>query len=260
MKATKILLLGLSVVIVSGLIMFQLSHAEIYKWVDEKGTVNFTEDPTTIPEKYQGKAQSRDIPESPEKKAPLTSKGTHYNYPPQRQLSVPKQFNKDEQECGLGEYETNVFMMRYLGGGRSPLAPQCRDILKKCCNYSHREFADLVDKYAKNPKWEVIPGKIPGLLRMYCGQTEPDISSESRITSEEERRTRKKQEDEEEEVRRKKQEEDRNPRSGEFLPRSGSGVFNPRTGEYYPPSGPNAYINLRTGEIYPKSGSGAIKP
>jgi hypothetical protein len=33
----------------------QLAHAqEIYKWVDEKGTVHLTEDPSTIPEKYKG--------------------------------------------------------------------------------------------------------------------------------------------------------------------------------------------------------------
>ena len=33
--------------------------AEIYKWVDEKGTVCFTEDPATIPEKYRDKAKGR---------------------------------------------------------------------------------------------------------------------------------------------------------------------------------------------------------
>ena len=142
MTSMKTMVLVLMITLFGLLPIFQLAHAEVFKWVDEKGTVHFTENPATIPEKYRDKAQS-----------------------------------KDEQECGLGEYETNVFMMRYLGGGRSPLAPQCRDILKKCCNYSHREFADLVDKYAKNAKWEVIPGKIPDLLRMYCGQTEPDISS-----------------------------------------------------------------------------------
>jgi tetratricopeptide (TPR) repeat protein len=34
-------------------------RAEIYKWVDEKGTVHFTEDPGTIPEKYTEKTQSK---------------------------------------------------------------------------------------------------------------------------------------------------------------------------------------------------------
>ena len=39
--------------------IFQLAHAEIFKWVDEKGTVHFTEDPATIPEKYREKVKSR---------------------------------------------------------------------------------------------------------------------------------------------------------------------------------------------------------
>lgn len=41
------------------LLIFQIAHAEIYKWVDEKGTIHFTEDPSTIPEKYRDKVKSR---------------------------------------------------------------------------------------------------------------------------------------------------------------------------------------------------------
>ena len=59
MKATRIILAALLAVIVVGLLMFEPSHAEIYKWVDEKGTIHFTEDPATIPEKYREKTQSR---------------------------------------------------------------------------------------------------------------------------------------------------------------------------------------------------------
>lgn len=178
---------------------------------------------------------------------------------------MPNQINEDTQECGLDEYETNAFLLRYVGGSRSRLAPRCRDILKKCRNYSDREFSELVDKYAKDSKWKVIPEKIPSLLSTYCGQMEPDMRSRRRATLEEERRTRKKQEEEEEEVRRKKQEEDKEPRSGDFLPlenpkRSDSGVYNPRTGEYYPPSGHDGYYNPKTGEFYPKTRGGAITP
>lgn len=35
------------------------AYAEMYKWVDEKGTVHFTDDPSKIPEKYQSDAESR---------------------------------------------------------------------------------------------------------------------------------------------------------------------------------------------------------
>lgn len=49
MAALMITLFGL-------LPIFQLAHAEVFKWVDEKGTVHFTEDPETIPEKYRKEA------------------------------------------------------------------------------------------------------------------------------------------------------------------------------------------------------------
>lgn len=63
MQTTRIILIGLLAVMVSGLMMFELSHAEIFKWVDEKGTVHFTEDPATIPEKYREKTESRTMEE-----------------------------------------------------------------------------------------------------------------------------------------------------------------------------------------------------
>lgn len=46
--------------IVFVLIVFcAFADAEIYKWTDEKGTVHFTEDPATIPEKYRDQAKGR---------------------------------------------------------------------------------------------------------------------------------------------------------------------------------------------------------
>lgn len=59
MASMKTMVIFLMTIIFSLLFISQLSHAEIYKWVDEKGTVHFTEDPTTIPEKYFDKAKSR---------------------------------------------------------------------------------------------------------------------------------------------------------------------------------------------------------
>jgi len=48
-----------SFVIIASLWVTQFTHAQIYKWIDEKGTIHFTEDPSTIPEKYREKTQSR---------------------------------------------------------------------------------------------------------------------------------------------------------------------------------------------------------
>jgi hypothetical protein len=41
-----------------------VGHGEVFKYVDEKGTVHFTEDPSTIPEKYRDKVKARDLDES----------------------------------------------------------------------------------------------------------------------------------------------------------------------------------------------------
>jgi hypothetical protein len=49
-----------------------LIHAEIYKWVDEKGTVHFTEDNSTIPEKYGQQVERIYLPQAPE---PATEQG-----------------------------------------------------------------------------------------------------------------------------------------------------------------------------------------
>ena len=55
MKKSFIVLIGLLFsVSFSG-----MGNAEIYKWVDEKGTTHFSEDPSTIPEKYREKTRSR---------------------------------------------------------------------------------------------------------------------------------------------------------------------------------------------------------
>jgi hypothetical protein len=220
--------------VLSLLVTVSLAWAEVYKWVDDKGNVHFTEDPSTIPEKYQEGTKTREFSETPQKRAPSSNRDSKYDYPPsQRQTSVSRQVNKDSQDCGSpGEPTIVVFLTRYCGGARTDIGRKCREILKECCNYSDTEFAGLVDKGAKDAKWNVIPEKILGLLSRYCGQTEPTIAFESSATSEEEL-----------------------PKS----PKKNRGAINTQTGEYYPPSG-NGIINPRTGDFYPKSGNGFINP
>ena len=49
-------------VLTIGLLMIPfLVYAEVYKWVDEKGTVNFTDDYSTIPEKYGQQVERRSL-------------------------------------------------------------------------------------------------------------------------------------------------------------------------------------------------------
>ena len=48
------------------------SAKEVYKWVDEEGTVHFSEDESSIPEAYRGRAEKKSLSEevgSPEEKA-----------------------------------------------------------------------------------------------------------------------------------------------------------------------------------------------
>jgi len=49
--------------ILTALLFAQLSSAQVYKWVDEKGSVHFTDDFLQIPEKYRLKTEQMEIKE-----------------------------------------------------------------------------------------------------------------------------------------------------------------------------------------------------
>lgn len=54
--------------IIFGLLLHsQLARAQeiIYKWIDEKGTTHYSEDPNAVPEKFKDKTQKKDIDEFP---------------------------------------------------------------------------------------------------------------------------------------------------------------------------------------------------
>jgi clan AA aspartic protease (TIGR02281 family) len=51
----RLILLCITLLVIS----ISSSYAEMYKWVDDKGTVHFTDDPSTIPEKYREDAETR---------------------------------------------------------------------------------------------------------------------------------------------------------------------------------------------------------
>ncbi len=59
---STILFTILFVLFVSG-----LSWAEVYKWIDDKGVVHFTDDITQVPEKYRPKAERMGLPADKEK-------------------------------------------------------------------------------------------------------------------------------------------------------------------------------------------------
>lgn len=62
----KTIAIILSTIIFGLLLHFQMTSAqEIYKWIDEKGTTHYSEDPNSVPEKHRDKVQKKDINEFP---------------------------------------------------------------------------------------------------------------------------------------------------------------------------------------------------
>ena len=88
------------------LLIFQIAHAEIYKWVDEKGTVHFTEDPSTIPEKYQDKIKSRQTEE--DKMTPEEKVKAKEEYERERKKRLEKERLEYEQSVKEEERRRNI--------------------------------------------------------------------------------------------------------------------------------------------------------
>jgi len=57
MKTTSLL------IILAAIFFVQISSAQVYKWVDEKGVVHFTDDMLQVPEKYRPKTEKMEIVE-----------------------------------------------------------------------------------------------------------------------------------------------------------------------------------------------------
>src|SRR5512136_401847 len=47
-----------------------LVHAEVYKWLDDKGQVHFTDDYSNIPEKYRPVAETQRFAQDPKETSP----------------------------------------------------------------------------------------------------------------------------------------------------------------------------------------------
>jgi hypothetical protein len=79
------------------------TFAQIYKWVNENGTVEFTDDPTKIPEKYRGQIEiKKEITEKPEGEI-KSPKPADLGVTSQPQKSVVKQEQKPEDQISEEE-------------------------------------------------------------------------------------------------------------------------------------------------------------
>jgi len=88
------------------LLFFTFANAEIYKWVDEKGTVHFTEDPSTIPEKYRDKIKSRQTEE--DKMTPEEKVKAKEEYERERKKRLEKERLEYEQSVKEEEKRRNI--------------------------------------------------------------------------------------------------------------------------------------------------------
>ena len=96
---------GVALISFALLLTFQLAHAEIYKWVDEKGTVHFTEDPATIPERHKEKVESRATEEDSMTMEEKIRARRQY----ERELNDRKRTEKNEAELRrLGEQPKRI--------------------------------------------------------------------------------------------------------------------------------------------------------
>jgi len=72
---------------------------ETYQWVDEKGTVHFTDDFGQIPEKYQDQVKEKKTPKEPVSSAPATITGDKAPKAPQ----APQEPTEKKDILGRGE-------------------------------------------------------------------------------------------------------------------------------------------------------------
>ena len=71
--------MGLFIFIVLTLSSWMANGQEIYRWVDEKGTIHFADDFTLVPEKYRDQVQKRkpsEKPSPPPARPPIGSEAT----------------------------------------------------------------------------------------------------------------------------------------------------------------------------------------
>ena len=73
------------------LFISEISFAEVYKWVDEKGVVHFTDDILQVPERYRPKAEKMGLPEEKEE-----TKGEGESIPKKQQETYRDRLGRGE--------------------------------------------------------------------------------------------------------------------------------------------------------------------
>jgi hypothetical protein len=139
METVKRISLVLLTITFGVLLIFQFANAEIYKWVDDKGGIHFTEDPATIPEKYIDKVKTRATEEDSmtteervrekkkheeEVREQLKKKGREYEANEferrVKELEARAKKQREEGKCEIvsfSQFDRNLGGGHYTGGG-----------------------------------------------------------------------------------------------------------------------------------------------
>jgi hypothetical protein len=96
MKCASLFFL-IGIVLASSLVSAQ----EIYRWVDEKGSIHFTDDPSLIPEKYRDQTKTEKIPTGTPPPASQVQPQVGPTGPPSGKAAAPSSERKDV--LGRGE-------------------------------------------------------------------------------------------------------------------------------------------------------------
>ena len=283
MVSMKTVMVILMTILFSLLFISRSPHSdEIYKWVDEKGTVNFSDNPGA--REFRGMVEPKEGLETVEKwelgkrnlsrddlyhylKASPDSprKETTHSLSPSRghhDLSNDRDYQEMLKKIGKSQYYQRDYYKP-----RSGVPHARKGEINPAAEKATQELKGNIDQLVRDPRWETSSeyrDEVKKYFKGHFNEKDEYFSRTGTVVREAgEIKVPRSETKSSGSVNPKASSQEilsQNPKHGEFLPRSGAGVINPRTGEYYPPSGPNAYINLRTGDIYPKSGSGAITP
>jgi hypothetical protein len=89
----------MGLLILTGLTFLSFSLAfgqEVYRWVDEQGTVHFTDDLGQVPEKYRDKIQKKEPPKEPPITQPIPPQPTPPQPAPSQPLAPPTGMGVDK--------------------------------------------------------------------------------------------------------------------------------------------------------------------
>ncbi len=99
------MLISAIAILLGQFLIFPFASAEIFKWVDDKGTIHFTEDESAVPEKYRQQTEKRPLPEDP---GSPREKVNEDKQEKKRSTRRPPAGSKEKQQVNVKRIESDV--------------------------------------------------------------------------------------------------------------------------------------------------------